>query len=267
MRLTSRLSSFFLVSLFLLTGTSCSKKNDSFLVEYSLRGNLVDLTFDEMKEKVNTLDHMILFINSSTCSACDMVKEDFLIDYIEESKLKIYSYETNQVDTKLEGEYLKSIVPEGSSYITDCYDENDNKFPCFYIPLMLIIENGKTIKDALGTKAINKKFIESNVSVDKKKKYSVNKDEIYQIEYAKETTFTKYEGQEEGIIYHTSSLENNDEVKYYLNPFMEDFHTSIYLDLDSKNEDSYLEVKTSSTSVKESKRTSYLSFLDAYTHF
>ena len=74
---------------FIFPFTSCSKGN--FICEYSLKKQLVDITLDQFKEKVNSNDNLIGYINSSSCPVCQYAKDNFLLDYIKETSLKIYS--------------------------------------------------------------------------------------------------------------------------------------------------------------------------------
>ena len=67
------------------------------------------------------------------------------------------------------------------------------------------------------------------------------------------------------IVYYTSSLTNNDEVKYYLKPYMEDFNHDIYYVENIELEKNKLEVYKDGNLVKSTdKKNNYLSLLDSY---
>ena len=265
MKILKKLSSLFLSFLVLFSVSSCSSKNQTFFVEHSLKGELVSMNLEEFKTNVKEKEHMVVFINTETCSACQQLKEEFLLDFIKDTKIKIYSYELNQ-DKEKEGEFIKSIVPEDAKYVTECYEEDKSSYTCFYVPIMLIIENGQTIHDALGTKAISRSFFDKYVVTSNVKNYVVKPHERLKLNKVDEASFIPYsEEVKEGIIYHTND-KNNEEIKYYLTPFMEDFSTNIYIDYSSEYKKNTLEVRTTKASTKESDVRNYMSLLKSYTY-
>ena len=91
MKILKKLSSLFLSFLVLFSVSSCSSKNQTFFVEHSLKGELVSMNLEEFKTNVKEKEHMVVFINTETCSACQQLKEEFLLDFIKDTKIKIYS--------------------------------------------------------------------------------------------------------------------------------------------------------------------------------
>ena len=100
-----KLLSLSLLSFLLLPLCSCGY-NDSFVVERSLKDELVDISFDEFKEKVENNDRFISLFYSEECYACDMLKNDFLEDFIKDCN-----------DNQIEGTYTMyvdtSLLPVG----------------------------------------------------------------------------------------------------------------------------------------------------------
>ena len=133
---------------------------------------------------------------------------------------------------------------------------------------MLFVENGKAIREAVGTKDINKDLFYKTLKLDEQKSYKHYDNDVFKLEFSEYPDFvTMPQDLERGVIYHTNSLDNNLEVKYYLRPFMEDYNTNIYLDLNPELKESYLEVMTSTSSHTEKERKHYISFLDTFTRW
>ena len=65
---------------------------------------------------------------------------------------------------------------------------------------------------------------------------------------------------ENRIVYYTSSLQNNDEVTYYLKPFMEDFNHDIYYVENIELEKNKLEVYKDGNLVKSTDKKKLDSF-------
>lgn len=253
-------SIFFMFPLF-----SCSSKG-SLLIERSLKKDYVDLSLEEFKSMMDSNINFVVFVNSSTCSACKYVKETFLDDYIYKTNLKIYSFviESGEKD---KGYFLEEIAPEGNTFMAECSLDGD-VYPCTYVPLILIIENKQVINYALGSSKINKKFFEDNLYIDKlNDKYLVQPNQKLTLEKTDHPGFIPYQEEiEKGIIYNTNNISNNQEIIYYLTPFMNDFECNIYLNVDSKVEKNSLKIVNGDFSKEIFEKNRYLTFLDAYTN-
>lgn len=253
------MSSLFCVML-LFALLSCSPKG-TFVVEFSLKRQLVDLSLDEFKEKVNSNDHLIVYVNSPTCKVCQYTKEQFLLDFIKETSLKIYSFQAPSNRVYESEKFIESISPSGASYIK--YKEDDIVIS---VPLILLISEGKVYKYALGygQKDISSPFFKKNIKLSNKKYSKTIKDEDkLVIEKVEDPSFIFTEEEiDKGIIYYTNDVELNDEMKYYLKPFMEDFNSDIYVKIDPSISNNKLEIKNDDVSFSSSNCDEYLSLLE-----
>ena len=246
--------------------SGCSYKNtSSLMVERSLKDEYVNLSFDGFKDKCTNLDNFIAFFNSEECSACYYLETNFLDDFIKETHLKIYSLEVYDI-TSYEMAYFTQISSEKQKFYELSKDENNVEMANISYPLMLVIEQGKVSSYAIGTKKISRKFFFESVYIDQSKEEFIC-DGYCQIslENSENPTFIEYsEELKNGIVYRTSTLEN-DEVKYYLKPFMEDYQVNIYVDIDSSLSENKLEILKTDTIVgSSSKKESYLELIKTY---
>ena len=247
---------------FIFPFTSCSKGN--FICEYSLKKQLVDITLDQFKEKVNSNDNLIVYINSSSCPVCQYAKDNFLLDYIKETALKIYSFEP-PLDLVNESEkFIESISSSSARYLK--YNNDDLSIT---IPTILLISEGKVVKYAngYGYKDISKNFFSKNVKNSYNKiSISIKEEEKLILEKVDNPSFIySDEGVTKGIIYYTNTNEINGEMKYYLKPFIEDFNTNIYVKVDSSYTKNKLEVKINDKIFSTSNVDKYLSLLEKTT--
>lgn len=247
---------------FLLPLTSCSY-NKTFVVERSLKNEIININLDHFKEKVENNDRFILYIYSENCSACKILKNEFLDEFINKNHLKLYGFSTDNYDED-EALYFRDIANNDNFY--KIYESDGFEELYFRYPAMLLIENKKIINNAIGTGGINQSFFNRNVYLDRNvKKYNV--EENYQITLVKsqnpkfilddENVLTK-------VLYYTNTLDN-DQVKYYLNPFMEDFSYDIYFRINEELTTPYLQIiKDGEVIEKTNKQSNFLSLLDGY---
>lgn len=253
----------FLVVLFMFISFGCSK-NGSLIVERSLKRELVELNVDTFKEKVNSNLNLVVFVNSSTCQSCKYVKETFLNQFIQDYALKIYSFVIEPGEGE-KGEYLKSISKDGASYLTNCSNSEGETYTCAFVPLILIIQNQKVINYALGTAKINYSFFNSNLLLDSyKKKINVTEEEKIRLQKSDNPSFITYDNQEIGIIYNTNAEKDNQEMLYYLKPFMEEYQIDIFINIDSSLTNNSLTIKNGEKEITVSKSTEYLNYLESY---
>lgn len=261
-----KLLSLSLLSFLLLPLCSCGY-NDSFVVERSLKDELVDISFDEFKEKVENNDRFISLFYSEECYACDMLKNDFLEDFIKETHLKIYGIQVSreEVTSYVYIDQISSSLKK-KNYTLDVNENNEQVLYLTY-PQIMLIEEKEVISTALGTGGINKRYFNKNVYLDRNSTYYIlaENDKI-SLKNSENPSFLKNDQYVENrIVYYTSSLTNNDEVNYYLKPFMEDYKYDIYYVEDHLLKENKLEVyKNGELYETTNNRANYLPLLDSY---
>ena len=255
-----------LLSFLLLPLCSCGY-NESFIVERSLKDEIVDISFNEFKEKVENNDRFISLFYSNECMACDMLKEDFLDDFINETHLKIYGIQVSREEVT-SYVYLDQISSSLSkkNYSLDV-DENNNQVLYLTYPQIMLIEEKEVISTALGTGGINRKYFNKNVCLDRNSDfYILSENDKITLKNSENPSFLENDQYVQNrIVYYTSSLENNDEVTYYLKPYMNDFSHDIYYVEDTELKENKLEVYKDGKLIKSTnKRVNYLPLLDSY---
>ena len=261
-----KLLSLSLLSFLLLPLCSCGY-NDSFVVERSLKDELVDISFDEFKDKVENNDRFISLFYSEECYACDMLKKDFLEDFIKETHLKIYGIQVSreEVTSYVYIDQISSSLKK-KNYTLDVNENNEQVLYLTY-PQIMLIEEKEVISTALGTGGINKRYFNKNVYLDRNSTYYIlaENDKI-SLKNSENPSFLKDDRYVENrIVYYTSSLQNNDEVNYYLKPFIEDYKYDIYYVEDHLLKENKLEVyKNGELYETTNNRANYLPLLDSY---
>jgi hypothetical protein len=252
-----------LVSALLFPLVSCSY-NKTFVVERSLKNEVVDISLSEFKTKLDNNDRFILYLYSDECYACYVLKNEFLNSFINKTHIKFYGFRTDEYDKK-EALLFRDISSK-SSYYQVLENEYNEEEIYFIYPTMLLIENGKVIKSATGGNEINQKFFDKNVYLDRNvSKYKVSEDYKISLENSQNPSFLiDDENILNRIVYTTNSLEN-DQVNYYLKPFINDYSVNIYYRIDETIESPILEViKNGQTVNKTDKQSNFLSLLDSY---
>lgn len=238
--------------------TGCSY-NESFIVERSLKRELVNIDLNTFKSKVENSDRFIFFIYDEECYACDMVKMNFLDDFIKKTCLKIYAMPANEFDP-VECLYFKDISLMDKYYTL--YEKDGVTGLYFKYPTILLIENKQAFKCALGTGEITKNFFDKNVKIDRNvTKYPSDKSELSRIN---NPSFLLDDNEVSNkIVYYTNSLDN-DQIKYYLMPFIEDYQYPIFYVLDETLKTNYLSiVKDNIEANKTSNPSNYLSLIES----
>ena len=261
-----KLLSLSLLSFLLLPLCSCGY-NDSFIVERSLKDELVDISFDEFKEKVEKNDRFISLFYSEECYACDMLKNDFLEDFIKETHLKIYGIQVSreELTSYVYIDQISSSLKK-KNYTLDVNENNEQVLYLTY-PQIMLIEGKEVISTALGTGGINKRYFNKNVYLDRNSTYYIlTENDKITLKNSENPSFLKNDQYVENKIdYYTSSLQNNDEVNYYLKPFMEDYKYDIYYVEDYLLKENKLEVyKNGELYETTNNRANYLPLLDSY---
>ena len=253
--------------LFLLLPLCSCGYNDSFIVERSLKDEIFDISFDEFKDKVENNDRFISLFYSEECYACDMLKNDFLEDFIKETHLKIYGIQVSreEVTSYVYIDQISSSLKK-KNYTLDVNENNEQVLYLTY-PQIMLIEEKEVISTALGTGGINKRYFNKNVYLDRNSTYYIlaENDKI-SLKNSENPSFLKNDQYVENrIVYYTSSLQNNDEVNYYLKPFMEDYKYDIYYVEDHLLKENKLEVyKNGELYETTNNRANYLPLLDSY---
>lgn len=255
----------FLSLLMLLTLSGCkNEKIEKINIERTLTKDFFDIDYEIFKEKILLDDDFIFYFYSPTCPNCQYLKENFFPSFLKKSYLKIYSVDVSGISS-YDISFLYNISDKSAPY----FGFNSNNDLYMNIPLITIVSDKKVSSYALGGNKINNSFFNKYIDLNINPiNYLPKEEDKISLKSSSSSFITDYEDLEEGIIYHTASLEDNDEIKYYLKPLMEEKKFNIYLDVDKKNTFSSLEIIKNRESIMICKdKYSYPSLIDNYCLF
>lgn len=89
---------FGLIIMMMFMVTACKKKITTY----------EEITYSQFQEKIKNKESFILFVGSSTCSACDRYKVT-LNEIIEDYQVKIYYIDISKFDVTQQSEFLTVI--------------------------------------------------------------------------------------------------------------------------------------------------------------
>ena len=236
------------------------KEEDKVMIERSLLNELKDISYDEFKVKCQNKDTFVSFIYSEECYHCYQVKKNFLPKFFEKYDLRIYGVCMDRIknsDLAFIGEISKDDVPYYK------YNETDD-WHTIYFPTVYIVEEGFISYYTTGTSAINESFFTNHLVVDKKASKFSSKDKISLTKEENPSLNVISQVPSNGVVYYTSSLEN-EEIKYYLKPYIEDKSISINVIVDENLTTNKLSIVSSDKEVKSStQKKDYLALLNSY---
>lgn len=250
---------------FLLLGalllSSCGKKAGTLYVERSIEKALHATTFEAFSDLCEGDKPFVAYLYSEECYACHRVSTTFFPEFLSETYLKVYAVSIDEVpnaDLALLGEISSDNVPYFS--VTEA---NGEIFYLVSYPLVLIVDEGKVARYALGTTSISRSFFSENLYLDPSARtYSPDEEEILYAEYNASGDFLEYSNDlSEGIVYRATQTEDPTEMTYYLKPLLESGYP-IYLDRTAEKND--LEIVKDGKRISAGDKKNYLPLVDAY---
>lgn len=149
-----------LIGLLLISSFSCS--NDMYgenvsnnyldVVPYlniekdEINTTLKDINGSEYLSKINNKDTFVCLFYSVSCSACNALKEHYLLPYINETHFVIYGLDIFNENTQEHLLEIKNVQPSDSDYL---YLNSENKVQVKR-PLLQIVDSGEVKVYELG---------------------------------------------------------------------------------------------------------------------
>lgn len=262
----------FVIPFLVFSTSSCSCANSFFpdpnelpeeekvLIERSVINEIKDISYDQFKSKCLNKDTFVSFVYSEECYHCYQVKSKFLPNFFDEYDLRIYGVKIDGIqNTDLS--FIGDISDEDVDYYK--YNEKDN-WHTIYFPVMYIIEEGFISYYALGNDSIKKSFFTNHLVIDKKAGKFSTKEKISLLKEVEAKIVSVIQIPSKGIVYYTSNIEN-EEIKYYLKPYVEDKSISINVIVDESLTSNKLSIVSNSQEVKSTtQKKDYLALLENY---